>query len=41
VKEAVNSIDNLANLMDTIPYEVLVKLQANIRRVIINFANIK
>lgn len=30
-----NSIANLANLLDTIPYEVLVKIQANIRREII------
>ncbi|HZJ41220.1 MAG TPA: alanine racemase [Candidatus Saccharimonadales bacterium] len=31
-----NSIDNLADLMGTISYELLVKLQANIRRYIIN-----
>ncbi len=35
-KEDQNSIFNLAALCDTIPYEFLVKLQANIRREIIN-----
>jgi alanine racemase len=32
-----NSIDNLADLMGTISYEFLVKLQPNIRRYLINF----
>lgn len=36
-----NSIDNLASIMDTISYEVLVKIQSNIRRYIINFSDIK
>ncbi len=36
-----NSVENLAELIDTIPYEFVVKLQANIRRYIINLANIK
>lgn len=35
-KTDVNSVENLASLMDTISYEFLVKLQANIRRTIIN-----
>jgi alanine racemase len=36
-----NSVDNLAALMDTISYEFLVKLQANIRKIIVNLANVK
>lgn len=32
-----NSIDNLADLADTINYEILVKFQANIRKTIINY----
>lgn len=35
-KQDLNSVENLANLMDTIPYEFLAKLQANVRRVILN-----
>lgn len=38
---APNSVPNLANLMDTIPYEFLVKLQPNIRRLVINEDKIK
>lgn len=36
-----NSVENLAELSDSISYEFLVKLQANIRRYIINLANVK
>jgi alanine racemase len=36
-----NSVINLASLMETISYEVLVKLQINIRKSIINLSNIK
>ncbi len=38
---APNSVPNLANIMETIPYELLVKLQPNIRRVVINEDKIK
>lgn len=38
---AVNSIANLAGIMETIPYEFLVKLQPNIRRLVINTDKIK
>lgn len=34
--EDINSVKNLANIQQAIPYEVLVKLQANIRRIIID-----
>jgi len=34
-REASNSVENLARAMGTIPYEFLVKLQGNIRRVIV------
>lgn len=30
-----NSLENLASLQSTIPYELLVKFQANIRRIIV------
>ena len=40
-EQADNSVENLAEIMETIPYEFLVKLQSNIRRYIINLANIK
>jgi alanine racemase len=36
-----NSVMNLSLLMETIPYEFLVKFQANIRKNIINLTNIK
>ncbi len=38
---APNSVPNLANIMETIPYEFLVKLQPNIRRLVINEDKIK
>ena len=38
---AVNSVANLVNIMETIPYEFLVKLQPNIRRLVINADKIK
>ncbi len=34
--EDLNSLANLADLSDTIIYEILTKIQANIRRIIIN-----
>ncbi len=34
----VNSVENLSTLMETISYEFLVKLQPNIRRIIVNLA---
>ena len=37
----INSVENLASLIDTISYEFLVKLQSNIRKIIINLPNIK
>ncbi|MDI3496503.1 MAG: alanine racemase [Patescibacteria group bacterium] len=40
-KEALNSVENISSILDTIPYEFLVKLQPSIRRVLINLANIK
>jgi alanine racemase len=40
-KNAENSIDNLAYIMDTISYELLAKLNANTRKYIINLSNIK
>lgn len=36
-----NSVVNLSNIMETIPYEFLVKLQPNIRRLVINEDKIK
>lgn len=36
-----NSIENLAEVMDTISYEVLIKLNANIRRYLINLPKIR
>lgn len=36
-----NSLDNLANIANTINYDILVKLQPNIRRVILNLDKIK
>ncbi|MFA5163331.1 MAG: alanine racemase [Patescibacteria group bacterium] len=33
--QALNSVESIAQAIDTIPYEVLVRLQANIRRVIV------
>lgn len=40
-REALNSVENICSILDTISYEFLVKLQPSIRRVIINMANIK
>ncbi len=40
-KNNINSVESLAGLMGTIQYELLVKLQSNIRRFIINLSNIK
>src|SRR5680860_37388 len=40
-KDDVNSVENISALMDTISYEFLAKLQANIKKIIINLPNIK
>lgn len=39
--EDLNSVENIASIMDTIPYEFLVALDRNMRRFIINYADIK
>jgi len=39
--EALNSVENIASLMDTSIYEFLVKINPGIRRLVKNFPNIK